>query len=69
MATLTGSTQPISLGEGYALRAPGIRGSADLERPRTQSERSRSRSPRDGTTALDEALRADQRRPKSAKSR
>jgi hypothetical protein len=58
MATLTGSTQPISLGEGYALRAPGIRGSADLQRPRTQSERARSRSPRDGTAELDEALRA-----------
>jgi hypothetical protein len=58
MATLTGSTQPISLGEGYALRAPGIRGSADLERPRPASERARSRSPRDGTAALDEALRA-----------
>src|SRR5688572_30271060 len=58
MATLTGSTQPIPLGEGYALRAPGIRGAADLQRPSTPAERARARSPRDGTTALDDALRA-----------
>jgi len=58
MATLTGSTQPIPLGEGYALRAPGIRGAADLQRPSTPADRARSRAPRDGTTALDEALQA-----------
>jgi len=55
---LTGSSQPVPLGEGYAIRAPGIRGSADLKRPRSATERSRSRTADDGTAALDEALTA-----------
>lgn len=57
MATpLSGSAQPVSLGEGYAIRAPGIRGVAELHRPRSGSERARSRAPRDGTSALEEAF-------------
>ena len=55
---LTGSSQAISLGEGYALRAPGVHGSADLKHPRSSDERARSRSADDGTEALDTALRA-----------
>ena len=57
MATpLSGSAQPVSLGEGYAIRAPGMRGVAELHRPRSGSERARSRAPRDGTSALEEAF-------------
>ena len=58
MATqLTGSTQPLSLGEGYSIRAPGLRGTAELRRPRPEAERARSRIAEDGTDALDAALR------------
>ena len=55
-APLTGSSQPVPIGEGYAVRAPGIVGVADLQHPRSHGERARSRSPRDGTPALEEAL-------------
>lgn len=58
MPQLTGSPQPVSLGEGYAVRAPGIRGVADLERPRSATDRARSRAAADGTDALDRALAA-----------
>lgn len=56
-APLSGSSQPVPIGEGYAIRAPGIRGVADLQRPRSGGERARSRAPRDGTPALEDALR------------
>jgi len=56
MAQLTGSPQPVALGEGYQLRAPGIRGTADMSRPRPAGERSRSRAPEDGSQVLDDAL-------------
>ena len=56
-APLTGSALPVSIGEGYAIRAPGVRGVADLQRPRSGDERARSRAPRDGTPALEDALR------------
>lgn len=54
--TLSGSVQPVALGDGYSLRAPGLRGSADLRRPRSPAERARSRAPDDGSTLLDEAF-------------
>ena len=57
MATqLTGSPQPVTLGEGYQIRAPGVRGSAELRRPRKAADRSRARVAEDGTSALDAAL-------------
>jgi len=57
MATqLTGSPQPVTLGEGYQIRAPGVRGSAELRRPRPAADRSRARVAEDGTGALDAAL-------------
>lgn len=55
---LTGSAQAVALGEGYALRAPGVRGTANLKRPRSGAERSLSRGADDGTADLDAALRA-----------
>lgn len=57
MATqLTGSPQAIALDKGYSIRAPGLRGTAVLSRPRTAADRARSRSGEDGTSALDAAL-------------
>lgn len=53
---LTGSPQTISLGEGYQIRAPGVRGTADLRRPRAAADRVRARTSDDGTAALDAAL-------------
>jgi hypothetical protein len=53
---LTGSPQAIALGEGYRIRAPGVRGTATLRRPRTAADRARARSGDDGTAALDAAL-------------
>lgn len=53
---LPGSIQSITLGDGYAIRAPGVVGSAELKRPRSATERSRSRSVDDGTAELDAAL-------------
>ena len=58
MAQLTGSIQSISLGQGYAIRAPGIRGTADLVVPRSADVRSRGRTAEDGTEDLDSALAA-----------
>ena len=58
MATvLTGSSQPVSLGEGYAIRTPGIRGVAEMQRPSTSDARARARAPRDGTPDLEAAFR------------
>ena len=58
MAVLSGSPQPVSLGPGYFLRAPGIQGTAELKLPRPPGARALGRAPEDGTEALDEALRA-----------
>jgi hypothetical protein len=58
MAVLTGSAQPVTLGAGYALRAPGILGQAELKTPRPAGVRARSRAPEDGTEALEKALRS-----------
>lgn len=58
MPQLTGAAQPVALGGGYFIRAPGVRGQAELRRPRTAGERSRSRTVDDGTTALDAAFSA-----------
>lgn len=57
--TLTGSAQPVSLGQGYALRAPGLRGSAELLQPGSTTTRSASRSLDAGLAAFDAALRAE----------
>ncbi|MGV8991223.1 MAG: esterase/lipase family protein [Thiobacillus sp.] len=53
---LTGSPQPIALGEGYQIRAPGVLGTAELRRPRPAEDRGRARVAEDGTRALDAAL-------------
>lgn len=59
MPALTASPLPIALGEaGYALRAPGWRGQARLQRPPDAAARSRSRSADDGSEALDAAFAA-----------
>lgn len=58
MAALTGTGQPVQLGSGYAIRAPGIRGTANVIVPRTGDERSRGRLAEDGTADLDRALEA-----------
>lgn len=55
---LNGSVQPVPLGQGYLVRSPGVRGTADLKQPRTAAERGISRGPDDGTAALDQALAA-----------
>ena len=54
MPPLTGTAQPIPLGEGYAVRAPGIQGEATLQRPHTDA--SRAGRTDEGTAALDEAF-------------
>lgn len=56
MARLTGTTQPVALGGGYSLLAPGVRGNAELKFPRSAEQRSRSRTVDDGTAELDAAL-------------
>lgn len=53
---LPGSIQSITLGDGYSIRAPGVTGNAELKRPRSATERSRSRTVDDGTAALDAAF-------------
>jgi pimeloyl-ACP methyl ester carboxylesterase len=58
MAQLTGTAQAIPLGQGYAVRSPGIRGSANLKTTRSAVERGRSRALDDGTAELDAALAA-----------
>jgi hypothetical protein len=49
---LPGSIQSIALGDGYAIRAPGVIGSAELKRPHSATERSRSRTVDDGTASM-----------------
>jgi hypothetical protein len=59
MATpISGSAQFVSLGGGYALRAPGLRGTADVLPPGAADTRS-ARAAGDGIDALDAALRAE----------
>lgn len=59
MTQLTGSSQPVSLGESsYAIRAPGILGQVQLNHPRSAADRARSRSPHDGSAELEEAFAA-----------
>lgn len=50
---LTGSPAPIPLGEGYTLRAPGLRGTAELKRPVPGAA---TRGGQDATSALAEAF-------------
>jgi pimeloyl-ACP methyl ester carboxylesterase len=56
MAILSGSLRPVALGEGYAIRAPGILGNAELRRPRSVTDRSHVRGLDDGTALLDMAF-------------
>ncbi len=57
MTTLNASALPIPLGEsGYALRTPGWRGDARMERPAPLA--GRARGPHDGSEALDAAFAA-----------
>jgi hypothetical protein len=56
MPALTGSNQPVALGAGYSLRAPGIVGSAEV-RP-AGGVGGRARSAEDGTVALADAMAA-----------
>lgn len=58
MPQLAGSSQAVPLGQGYAIRSPGIRGTANLITPRSSTDRSRSRANEDGTATLDSALAA-----------
>lgn len=58
MAQLTGSAQSVSIGQGYAIRSPGIKGTADLKTPNNAATRARSRAAEDGTAELDAALAA-----------
>jgi hypothetical protein len=55
MPRLTGTAQPVALGEGYAVRAPGIQGDATLQRPHTDASRA-GRATDEGTDALDQAF-------------
>jgi len=55
MAQLTGTPQKVILGPGYAIRSPGIQGTAELKSPLPPGTRA-GRAPEDGTSALDEAL-------------
>jgi hypothetical protein len=55
MPRLTGTAQTIALGEGHAVRAPGIQGDATLQRPHTDASRA-GRVTDEGTAALDEAF-------------
>ncbi len=54
--SLTGSSQPIQLGGGYALRAPGLRGTADMRAPGNAPTRADVRGLDTGLAALDDAL-------------
>ena len=56
--TLTGSNQTLPLGGGYALRAPGLRGTAELQQPGLGTTRSRVPALGDGLAALEAALAA-----------
>jgi pimeloyl-ACP methyl ester carboxylesterase len=56
---LSGSAQPVSLGQGYALRSPGLKGSAEILQPGSTTSRSASRSLDAGLLAFDSALRSE----------
>lgn len=59
MPTLNASSLPVPLGEaGYAIRTPGWRGQARLERAPDAATRARSRGADDGTADLDAAFAA-----------
>jgi len=58
MPALTGSPQPVALGPGYAIRAPGLRGTAQLKPPRSAADRARARTVEDGTPEFERALAA-----------
>jgi hypothetical protein len=55
---VSGGAQSVSLGGGYVLRAPGLRGTADVRPPGAAGVRS-ARADGDGLDALDSALRAE----------
>ncbi len=55
--TLSGSNQAVALAPGYLLRAPGLRGTADLHRGGAAATRSATRGLDDGVDALEAALR------------
>jgi hypothetical protein len=55
---LTGSAQAVALGPGYLLRAPGLRGTADLHAGGAAATRSATRGLDDGLDALARALTA-----------
>ncbi len=59
MPQLNGSSQPVSLGQGYSIRAPGVRGNAEMSSSGPAGTgRSRSATIEDGTAELDAALAA-----------
>lgn len=58
MTTLTGSPRPVDLGAGYTLRAPGLKGDAQLRQASGAPTRSAARGMDTGLDALDDALRA-----------
>jgi pimeloyl-ACP methyl ester carboxylesterase len=60
MATLTGTNRPVDLGGGYALRAPGLKGDAQLRHGGSAPTRAAVRGLDAGLDALDDALRAAQ---------
>lgn len=55
---LTGSIQSVPLGSGYALRAPGLQGIAELRSPASSAARAAAPGIGAGHTALDAVLRA-----------
>ena len=55
--TLTGSNQAVALAPGYVLRAPGLRGTADLHSGGAAATRSATRGLDDALDALEAALR------------
>jgi pimeloyl-ACP methyl ester carboxylesterase len=60
MATqLTGSAQSVTLGGGYAVRAPGLKGTAQALPPGGATTRTVTRSLAAGMVALDSALQAE----------
>ena len=59
MPQLNGSSQPVNLGQGYSIRAPGVRGNAEMRTSGPAgAARSRSATIEDGTAELDAALAA-----------
>jgi hypothetical protein len=58
MADLTGSSQPVTLGNNFRIRAPGVFGRANLARRRVITGATRSTTVAAERTALDRALSA-----------